>query len=172
MLAPGSAAGVRAGGAAPWRAGGSAGRPDGVGPEGEVRDGDLPEGDLPEGDTPEGGGLKGDGPEGDLPEGDVPEGGGLEGDGPEGGGLEGEGPEGGGLASDGLGWEPLCQVRRRISWVGFSLVCSCRWEALVSRSSSCRAVGRLCGSLIRAASTSGCSESGTVLMSASPYMIW
>jgi len=78
----------------------------------------------------------------------------------------------GGEAGDGLECEPLCQVRLRISWVGFSLVCSCCGEALVSRSSNSRAVGRCCGSLFRAASTSGRSGSGTVLMSASPYMIW
>ena len=104
--------------------------------------------------------------DGDLPEGGELDGDGLDGDFPEVGALDGRGLDG-----DGLEWEPLCQVRLRISWVGFSLVCSFRWEAFVSRSSSCRAVGRLCGSLIRASCTSGRSESGTVLMSASPYMI-
>src|SRR5207249_4508057 len=74
------------------------------------------------------------------------------------------------LAGDGLTWEPLCQVRARITWV-VSSAFPVRPEPLVSRSSNCRAVGRLCGSLVREASTSGSTESGTEAMSASPYMI-
>ena len=71
----------------------------------------------------------------------------------------------------GLEWSPVCQVRDRITWVGVSLMRSVRREALVSRSSSCCAVGRLPGSLARVASTSGRSASGTAAMSGSPYMI-
>src|SRR6516165_4084241 len=70
------------------------------------------------------------------------------------------------LAGGRLECAPLCQVRARITWVGVSLTFSGRLEALVSRSSSCCAVGRLCGSLAREASTSGRSDSGTEAMSA------
>src|SRR5215813_139619 len=73
-------------------------------------------------------------------------------------------------AAGGFGCDPLCQVRARITRVGESWTFSGRL-ALVSRSSNCRALGRLCGSLANEASTSGRSESGTEAMSASPYMI-
>jgi hypothetical protein len=152
MLAPGPAAGVRADGVAEAgvRADGVAGagvRADGVAGAGVRRPA------CAAGPAERPGGA----PEGDVRDGGVPAG-------------EAAGAEA--AAGGGLECEPLCQVRLRISWVGFSLVCSCCWEALVSRSSNCRAVGRCCGSLIKAASTSGRSGSGTVPMSASPYMIW
>src|SRR4029077_20196711 len=70
----------------------------------------------------------------------------------------------------GLAWDPLCQVRARITCVVSSAL-PVRLEPLVSRSSNCRADRRLCGCLAREASTSGRSESGTEAMSASPYMI-
>jgi hypothetical protein len=142
MLAPGPAAGVRADGVA------EAGvRADGVAGAGVRRPA------CAAGPAERPGGA----PEGDVRDGGVPAG-------------EAAGAEA--AAGGGLECEPLCQVRLRISWVGFSLVCSCCGDVLVSRSSSWRAVGRCCGSLLKADSTSGRSESGTLTMSASPYMIW
>jgi hypothetical protein len=164
MLAPEPVAGVRA---------------DGVLADGVRADGALADGVRADGDAARraadadglaerpGGGAVGDVPADDVPDGDGPEGDVRDGDAPAAEAAAGEAG-----AGDGVEWVPLCQVRLRISWVGFSLVCSCWGEALVSRSSSCRAVGRCCGSLFRADSTSGRSESGTLTMSASPYMIW
>jgi len=184
MLAPESAAGVRADGV---RADGV--RADGVRADGALADGVLADGaaarrpadaagraerpggaadgDVPDGDVPDG-----EVPAGDVPDGDVREDGGPEGDVRDGGAPAAEAAAGEAAAGGGLEWVPLCQVRLRISWVGFSLVCSCWGEALVSRSSSWRAVGRCCGSLFKADSTSGRSESGTLTITASPYMIW
>src|SRR5229473_4698075 len=73
-------------------------------------------------------------------------------------------------AGGGLGWRPVGQVRDKITWVP-SLPSSVRRETLVSRSRSCCAVGRLCGSLASVASTIGRSASGTAAISGSPYMI-
>src|SRR6185437_6740252 len=179
MLAPGSAAGMRADGV----------RADGVRADGALADGVLADGVLADGVLADGAAARrtadaaglaewpGGAAVGDVPADDVPDGGGPEDGGPEGDVRDGDAPAAGAAAGeagagDGLEWVPLCQVRLRISWVGFSLVCSCCGEALVSRSSSCRAGGRCCGSLFRADSTSGRSESGTLTMSASPYMIW
>jgi len=189
MLPPGSAAGVRADGV---RADGALA--DGVRADGALADGVRADGALADGVRADEAFADGDaarraadaaglaerpggGAVGDVPADDVPDGDGPEGDGPEGDVRDGDAPAaeaaaGEAGAGDGVEWVPLCQVRLRISWVGFSLVCSCWGEALVSRSSSCRAVGRCCGSLFRADSTSGRSESGTLTMSASPYMIW
>ena len=60
-----------------------------------------------------------------------------------------------------------CQVWASTVWVGFS---DCA-AVPASRASSCAAVGRACGSLARAASTSGRRSGGTALMSAAACMI-
>ena len=63
-----------------------------------------------------------------------------------------------------------CQVRASTVSVGLSYPGPVRWE-FVSPASSCGAVGRACGSLARAASTSGPRPGGTALMSGAACMI-
>ena len=56
-------------------------------------------------------------------------------------------------------------------WVGLSYPADGRAAVCVSWLSNCCAVGRACGSLAMAASTSGCSPGGTAEMSGAACMI-
>jgi hypothetical protein len=76
-----------------------------------------------------------------------------------------DGPAGSELAAAGR------QVWARIVWVGVSRLPAGWVDVLVSWRSRSFAVGRFCGSLARAASIQGRSESGTAAMSGSVFMI-
>ena len=63
------------------------------------------------------------------------------------------------------------QVWDRMVWVGTSKLPRGWVEVCVSSRSTLSAVGRFCGSLAKAATTQGRSESGTAVMSGSVFMI-